>query len=55
MVMPGYIRTVKNEGMPISKVPGTKGDLKIVFDVTFPSTQLTGVEAEQLKALLEGH
>eukprot|EP00884_Botryococcus_braunii_P006074 jgi/Botrbrau1/15468/Bobra.43_2s0090.1 len=55
VVTPGYVRTVKNEGMPISKAPGTKGDLKIVFDITFPSSQLTGVEAEQLKALLDGH
>lgn len=33
VVTPGYVRVVKNEGMPKSKAPGQKGDLKIVFDV----------------------
>ncbi len=33
VVAPGYVRVVKNEGMPKSKAPGQKGDLKIVFDV----------------------
>jgi len=29
VVTPGYTRVVKNEGMPVSKVPGAKGDFKI--------------------------
>lgn len=33
VVTPGYVRVVKNEGMPKSKAPGQKGDLRIVFDV----------------------
>ena len=33
VVTPGFVRVVKSEGMPKSKYPGQKGDLKIVFDV----------------------
>lgn len=33
VVTPGYVRIVKGEGMPKSKQPGQKGDLRIVFDV----------------------
>lgn len=33
VVTPGYVRTVKGEGMPKSKQPGQKGDLRIVFEV----------------------
>ena len=32
-------RVVKNEGMPISRAPGQKGDLRIKMDVQFPSRQ----------------
>ena len=35
-VSPGSSRVVVGEGMPISKQPGTKGDLKIQFEVQFP-------------------
>ncbi len=33
MVTPGFVRVIKNEGMPKSKQPGQKGDMRIVFDV----------------------
>ena len=33
IVTPGYVRMVKGEGMPKSKQPGQKGDLRIAFDV----------------------
>ena len=33
VVTPGYVRIVKGEGMPKSKQPGQKGDVRIVFDV----------------------
>ena len=33
VVTPGYVRVVKGEGMPKSKQPGQKGDLRIVFEV----------------------
>ncbi|CEM18629.1 unnamed protein product [Vitrella brassicaformis CCMP3155] len=44
-------KIVSNEGMPISKQPGTKGDLIIEFDVSYPRS-LTAQQKEQLKSLL---
>ncbi|GAB2223066.1 hypothetical protein Droror1_Dr00017202 [Drosera rotundifolia] len=36
LIEPGYEVVVPKEGMPISKEPGNKGDLRIKFDVKFP-------------------
>jgi DnaJ-class molecular chaperone len=36
VISPGYEKRVRGEGMPISKAPGTKGDLVIHFDIAFP-------------------
>ena len=36
VVHPSYVKVVKGEGMPISKAPGTRGDLKIKFNVQWP-------------------
>ncbi|KAK9819082.1 hypothetical protein WJX81_006681 [Elliptochloris bilobata] len=33
---PASEKVVRGEGMPISKAPGTKGDLRIHFDIVFP-------------------
>lgn len=33
---PGAEKRVKGEGMPQSKAPSTKGDLRVRFDVLFP-------------------
>ncbi|CAL5222041.1 g4336 [Coccomyxa viridis] len=52
VVTPGYVRVVKGEGMPKSKQPGQKGDLRIVFDVQFPKKQLNSSEREVLEDLL---
>jgi len=38
VVSPGYERRVEGEGMPITKEPGTKGDLIIRFNVAFPTS-----------------
>ncbi|XP_042499473.1 dnaJ homolog subfamily B member 4-like [Macadamia integrifolia] len=38
IVKPGDGMVIANEGMPISKQFGKKGDLKIKFDVKFPSS-----------------
>ena len=54
MVTPGYVRVVKGEGMPRSRAPGTKGDLKIKFVLDFPKKQLAGEEAATLERLLTG-
>ena len=53
VVSPGYVRVVKGEGMPKSKAPGQKGDLRIAFEIQFPKEQLKGVEATQMHALLD--
>ncbi|NP_001311580.1 dnaJ homolog subfamily B member 1-like [Nicotiana tabacum] len=37
IVKPGHEHIIPNEGMPISKERGKKGNLKIKFDIKFPS------------------
>merc|ERR1739838_8546 len=37
VVTPSFEKIVRNEGMPISKTPGKKGNLKIHFDIQFPN------------------
>ncbi|KAG5050612.1 hypothetical protein AAZX31_02G021900 [Glycine max] len=51
IVKPGYELVVPNEGMPISKEPGKKGNLRIMFDVMFPS-RLTTQQKYDLKRIL---
>ena len=36
VVAPGYVRKVPGEGMPLSKAPGTRGDLVLSFNIVFP-------------------
>ena len=36
VVAPGYVRKVPGEGMPLSKAPGTRGDLVLRFNIVFP-------------------
>lgn len=54
VVTPGYERIVRGEGMPLSKVPGKKGNLRVRFGIQFPKTQLSGDEAANLQRLLNG-
>lgn len=51
IINPKTVKTVSGAGMPISKSPGTRGDLLIRFDVTFPS-YLQKEKRERLKELL---
>uniref|UniRef100_A0A368UIB8 J domain-containing protein n=1 Tax=Glycine max TaxID=3847 RepID=A0A368UIB8_SOYBN len=51
IVSPGYEMSVANEGMPITKEPGHRGDLRIKFDVKFP-TRLTHEQRAGLKRAL---
>nr|ACU18535.1 unknown [Glycine max] len=51
VVKPKYVLVVPNEGMPISKEPGKKGNLRIKFDVMFPS-RLTSQQKYELKRIL---
>ena len=48
---PGTEKRVSGEGMPVSKTPGTKGDLRIRFDVQFPRA-LTEQQKAGLRQLL---
>lgn len=51
VLKPGYTKRVAGEGMPISKSPGTKGDLILKFEVIFPD-HLTDQVRSQLATLL---
>lgn len=52
IVTPKTRKIVENEGMPVSKRPGEKGDLIIEFDIIFPR-KLTMEQRRQLKDILE--
>lgn len=53
IVKPGAEVVVPNEGMPISKEPGRKGNLRIRIDVKYPS-RLTSEQKSDLKRVLGG-
>ncbi|OVA12022.1 DnaJ domain [Macleaya cordata] len=53
IVRPGYEMVIPNEGMPISKEPGKKGNLRVKFDVKFPS-MLTAEQKSSLRRVLAG-
>ncbi|BBH03897.1 DNAJ heat shock family protein [Prunus dulcis] len=53
IIKPGGEMVVPNEGMPISKEPGKKGNLRIKFDVKYPS-RLTTEQKSDLKRVLGG-
>lgn len=52
IVRPGFELVVPNEGMPISKEPGKKGNLRIKFDVMFPSRLSTQQKSGLRRILL---
>ncbi|KAL8509139.1 hypothetical protein ACS0TY_016364 [Phlomoides rotata] len=51
IVSPTYEEVVKGEGMPIPKEPGKKGNLRIKFNIKFPS-RLTPEQKTGIKRLL---
>ncbi|KAK4432281.1 DnaJsubfamily B member 4 [Sesamum alatum] len=51
IVSPTYEEVVKGEGMPIPKEPGKKGNLRIKFNIKFPS-RLTSEQKTGIKRLL---
>ena len=53
IVTQGYELVVPGEGMPIAKEKGNRGDLKIKFDVQFP-TRLSTDQKSALKRVLVG-
>lgn len=53
IIYPGYEKIVPKEGMPIAKEQGKKGNLKIKFDVKFP-TRLSTEQKSSIKRILTG-
>ncbi|CAE6075423.1 unnamed protein product [Arabidopsis arenosa] len=53
IIKPDHEIVVPNEGMPISKEPGKKGNLKLKLSVKYPS-RLTGEQKSELKRVLGG-
>ncbi|KAG8383129.1 hypothetical protein BUALT_Bualt05G0152600 [Buddleja alternifolia] len=51
IIKPGHEMVIENEGMPISKEPGKNGNLRIKFDVKFPS-RLTADQKSDLRRVL---
>jgi DnaJ homolog subfamily B member 4 len=45
------MKTCRGLGMPVSKQPGTFGDLKIKFNILFP-TKLSDDQKKALKSIL---
>ncbi|KAF7816841.1 protein psi1-like [Senna tora] len=52
IVYPGYETIVKGQGMPISKEPGKRGNLRITFLVAFPK-QLTDDQRSEVFSILQ--
>lgn len=53
IVSPGYELVMAMEGMPIAKEPGNRGNMRITFEVKFP-TRLTPEQRAGLKRALGG-
>lgn len=51
IIKPGYEMIIPNEGMPISKEPHKRGNLRIKFDVKYPS-RLTEEQKADLRRVL---
>ena len=51
IISPAYEEVVKGEGMPIPKEPSKKGNLRIKFNIKFP-TKLTSEQKTGMKRLL---
>ncbi|XP_027362361.1 dnaJ homolog subfamily B member 1-like [Abrus precatorius] len=53
IVKPGYELVVPNEGMPITKEPGKKGNLRIKFGVVFPPNLTTQQKYDLRRILID--
>ncbi|KAJ3100285.1 hypothetical protein HDU97_002376 [Phlyctochytrium planicorne] len=51
VIKPGEEMVIRGEGMPISKIPGKKGDLVVTFKVRFPAS-LSEVQKANVKKVL---
>ena len=54
VIYPGCEKIVCNEGMPIAKEPGKKGNLKVKFEIKFPTTLSAEQRASLKKVLTSG-
>ena len=54
IISPGMQKVIPSEGMPVTKTPGTKGNLRIKFEVLFPR-QLSEAQREVLRQALPAH
>ncbi|XP_040870614.1 uncharacterized protein [Glycine max] len=52
IIHPGFEKIIPGQGMPISREPGKRGDLKITFLVEFP-TKLTGNQRSEVVRILQ--
>lgn len=52
VIYPGYEKIVPKEGMPIAKEHGKKGNLRIRFDIKFPS-RLSADQRASIKKILD--
>lgn len=50
---PGYELLIAKEGMPMARDPGNKGNLRLKFDVIFPSS-LTEEQRQGIRSVLKG-
>jgi len=48
---PGFLQTVKGEGMPIHEMPSNKGNLQITYEIIFPRT-VTEEQKTEFKRVL---
>ena len=53
VIVPGAVRIVKGEGMPDKGDSGTKGDIVITFNVSFPK-HLDMVQKNLIQKILNG-
>lgn len=53
IISPSYVKILPGEGMPMSKTPGARGDLKIKFNIRFPKA-LSAEQQRGLQSILAG-
>ncbi|OUS43126.1 putative heat shock protein [Ostreococcus tauri] len=53
IISPTFVKVLPGEGMPVSKAPGSRGDMRIKFDIRFPKGPLTSAQKSALRTALE--
>jgi DnaJ family protein B protein 4 len=51
-VTPGTVKILRGEGMPLQKTPDKKGNLKVKFNIVFPT--LSETQKQEIKNVLRG-